>query len=90
MRYVVGHSYYARRDGQDYGPWPAGVEIELPDEVAEWALRDSPGVLSPVVVAPEPEPEPVVVDEEPADESEREAKPARNRQHRGGRNRATD
>lgn len=81
MRYVVGHNYYARRDGQDYGPWTAGVEVELPDEVAEWAMRDSPGVLRPLVVAPVPETEPVV------EEPEREAKPARDRQHRGGRTR---
>ena len=71
--YVVNHRY---RSGE-YGPWDAGVVLELDGAVAEWVNNDSPGVLSAVAdVAPEPAQPPAVeppaedppLDEPPADE----------------------
>jgi hypothetical protein len=86
-RFVVQHRYTSLRDGTRWGPWEAGQPIDLNDSDAAWVNTDSPGCLV-LYVEPDPEPEPVVVDEEPVDESDREAKPARNRQYKGGRNRA--
>lgn len=45
-RYTVNHSYRSRRDGQDFGPWSKGDEVELSDGDAEWVERDSPGTLA--------------------------------------------
>jgi len=74
-RFEVRHRYAAYRDGEQYGPWQPGDTVELSAEAAEWILRDSPGAISQVVVnANKP--------------AERAAKPAANRQHKGGRNRA--
>lgn len=76
-RYTVQHRYSARRDGQTLGPWVEGDETELTGDEAAWVNRDSPGTLAPVVDKPSTKP------------AEREAEPAKDRQHRGGRNRGT-
>lgn len=47
-RYVVNHTYRSYRDGQAYGPWSVGSEMELSAEDAAWVNRDSPGTLTPV------------------------------------------
>ena len=78
-RYTVAHSYSSYRDGQGFGPWPAGQVVDLAEADAAWVNRDSPGALAPG--AP-----PEVVEDPPA---ARQQPPARDRQHRGGRARAT-
>lgn len=78
-RYVVAHSYSSYRDGQKFGPWPAGQVIELAEDDAAWVCRDSPGALTSEAV-------PEVVEELPA---ERQKPPTRDRQHRASRNRST-
>jgi hypothetical protein len=47
-RYTVNHNYTAYRDGQSYGPWEAGTEVELTEPDAEWVNRDSPTTLTSV------------------------------------------
>lgn len=85
--YTVNRKYTARRDGALLGPWDAGQEVDLADELAEWVNRDSPGVLTP---ASRPKAKPAAAPEPVAeDDGERAQKPVPNRQHRGGRNRAT-
>lgn len=89
--YVVNRRYSATRDGQRFGSWPVGSEVDLPAADADWINRDSPGTLSPPTAAQGPESEPVTVPDAESvaiDEPERSATPARDRQHRGGRNRA--
>jgi hypothetical protein len=76
-RYTVGQSYSSWRDGDQYGPWEAGTEIELDDADAAWVERDAPGTLTPVVAQPDPEKKPA-----------RSKAAAANRQHRGGTNRS--
>lgn len=71
--YTVQHNYRSTRDGQEYGPWVAGDVVQLDRADADWVNRDSPGCLA----EPEPEPKP----------AKRQAAPAADRQHRGGRNR---
>lgn len=44
-RFKLTRSYKAVRDGTQYGPWPAGHQVELTGEEAEWIDRDSPGAL---------------------------------------------
>lgn len=46
--HTVNHSYTARRDGQTFGPWVEGDQVELTAEDVEWVNRDSPGCLAPV------------------------------------------
>lgn len=48
MRYKVQHNYTSFRDGQLFGPWEAGTEIELDEPDGEWVERDSPGALEPL------------------------------------------
>ena len=52
MRYTVKHNYKSYRDGQQFGPWEAGTEVELDEPDAEWVERDSPGALEPVKAKP--------------------------------------
>lgn len=47
-RYVAQHRYGAKRDGQQFGPWVAGTEVDLSERDAEWVNRDSPGCLAEV------------------------------------------
>lgn len=54
-RYVVNQRYGSMRDGKQWGPWQAGLVIDLSEADAEWLNTDSPGVLS-LEVEPEPEP----------------------------------
>ena len=86
-RYMITQSYASFRDGQRYGPWEAGGEIDLSEADAEWVNRDAPGTLEP----PKGETEESALpgDEASPDDAEprRQQKPARNRQHRGGANR---
>lgn len=70
-RYEVQRPYSSRRDGKQYGPWVEGDVPDLTDEEVEWLNRDSPGVLA----AEKPKP------------AERDATPAKDRQHRSGRTR---
>lgn len=78
-RYTVQHRYAAARDGQRYGPWARGEQVELGDDDAAWINRDSPGALESADVEPPAQAEPA-----PA----RTKALTRDRQHRGGRNRA--
>lgn len=100
-KYEVNHRYQSYRDGAQYGPYEPGTVIDLDDVDAEWVNRDSPGALSPVGLEPAliPAPQLSEVDEDTADpgeedspesdeDTERAAPPARNRQHKGGRNRS--
>lgn len=67
-RYIVQARYGSRRDGQQYGPWAKGTEVDLSEADAAWVNRDCPGVLV-AVVEKEPEaptPEPVLTESEPA------------------------
>ncbi|HEV2778826.1 MAG TPA: hypothetical protein VGX25_05440 [Actinophytocola sp.] len=52
MRYTVKHAYQSYRDGQLFGPWKAGTEVELTESDAEWVERDSPGALEPAKAKP--------------------------------------
>lgn len=74
-RYTVAHRYTSQRDGQTFGPWEPGDEVELEQADAEWVNRDSPGALA----LPAP----------PAKAAPRQAAPAPDRQHRGSKNRGT-
>lgn len=76
-RYTVNHAYRAFSDGKHYGPFEAGTVVELVEADAEWVNRDSPGALTKVDAKPAK-----------AEEPERQAPAAPNRQHKGGRNRA--
>lgn len=78
-RYTLTGRYSAWRDGERLGPWARGTEVELEAEMAEWIGRDSPGILATV-----DEPAPVEPAPPPA---ERQARPARDRRHKGGANR---
>lgn len=92
-RYTVDHAYLARRDGQQFGPWEPGIEVELPEEDAEWVNRDSPGSLRPAGApaaaaeppsdpdpTPDPEPAPVVeAQDHPALRPNRQHKPRKTR-----------
>lgn len=49
--YTVTRSYTSRRDGQTFGPWVEGDQVDLTAEDADWVNRDSPGTLA------EPKPE---------------------------------
>lgn len=60
-RYVVQHSYHSSADGQQWGPWEEGQEIELDEDRAEWVERDSAGTLKPVA-AKETKPKPPTAD----------------------------
>lgn len=71
MRYTINHAYRSFRDGQNFGPWEPGEQVELDDDVAAWLERDSPGLLTEAEVKG----------------AERQAKPAPNRQAKGGANR---
>ena len=51
-RYTVQHAYRAARDGARVGPWVAGEEVDVDQDLAEWVNRDSPGALADV--KPEP------------------------------------
>jgi hypothetical protein len=74
--YTVNRRYFSRRDGINFGPYAEGDVVELDPADAEWLNRDSPGVVTEVA-KPKAERAP-----------ERQAAPAPNRQHKGGRNRA--
>jgi len=84
-RYVVKRRYGSRRDGQQYGPWIAGTEVEMSESDADWVNRDSPGVLELIVVV-----EPEVVEVEPPEDVELPKAPAKNRMRTGGPTRAVD
>lgn len=80
-RYQLAHGYSAYRDGQQFGPWAKGDEVELDQVDADWVNRDSPGALS------EAKPKPAAKKTSEDDSPARQAKPAADRQHKGGRNR---
>lgn len=86
-KFKVGQRYSANRDGQSVGGWPVGLVVDLDVELAMWVLRDSPGTLTPYVEAT-PEAEPAPGPETPVEEPARDATPAKDRMHRGGRRRA--
>lgn len=44
-RYRVTQHYMAYSDGQQWGPWSPGDEVELDDDRAAWVNRDAPGTL---------------------------------------------
>lgn len=89
-RYKVNHKY-----GTTYlGPWTAGSEVELDEEVAEWVNRDSVGTLTLVVPAGEepvedPAEQPVEPVEDPVEQApaNRAHQPAHDRvvKKRGGK-----
>lgn len=76
-KYTVNHAYRSFSDGVQYGPYEPGTVVELVAADAEWVNRDSPGCLTEVGTKPAK-----------AEETERQAAAAPNRQHKGGRNRA--
>jgi hypothetical protein len=84
-RYVVQHGYSSWRDGVPWGRWEAGQVIDLREVDADWVNTDSPGCLA-VEAQPQPADAASEADAE-ADDTQREATPARNRQHRGGKTR---
>lgn len=92
-RYTVQRRYQSSRDGAQWGPWAAGQPIDLREDDAAWCNTDSPGLLVEYVEpapepAPEPEPEPEPAEDDKAEEpAERDAAPAKDRMHRGGRRR---
>jgi hypothetical protein len=54
-RYLVQQRYHSFADGQQWGPWEPGQEIELDADRAEWVERDSTGTLKPVAaIKPKP------------------------------------
>ncbi len=75
--YAVNHRYTARRDGQTFGPYEPDTTIELDEADAEWINRDSPGTLTDVAATG-------VTSKVDTDG---EADPAKDRQHKGGRKR---
>lgn len=81
MRYTVMQSYRAERDGDVFGPWEAGQEIELEPVDAEWVNRDAPGTLEGGDL------ERVEDDASGEGPAKRQARPAPNRQHKGAGNR---
>lgn len=94
-RYVVNHRYASGQAHDRLGPWERGQVLELGTDLAARVNVDSPGCLSEAPPA-EPVQPPVEAElsEEPMaepaveDESERAKLPAKDRQHRGGRNRS--
>lgn len=83
-RYEVRHAYRSTRDGQQFGPWHAGDAVELSEADADWVNRDSPGCLlaaGGVVEGAAPS--------SGEGDPERQKPAGRNRQHRGGANRAS-
>lgn len=71
--YKLNHGYSAARDGQRFGPWQAGEQVDLDPADAEWIERDSPGAITEVKAS------------KPADQ--RQKPPTADRQHKGGRTR---
>lgn len=47
VSYTVARRYTARRDGQTFGPWEPGDQVDLEPDDADWVNRDSPGALEP-------------------------------------------
>lgn len=94
-QYRVNRRYAASWNGTRLH-YAAGVEVDLPEDLADWVNRDSPGTLALV----EPEPEPVAApapagEPEPASDQGGEdaaavddEAPRRNRQHKPRRTRA--
>lgn len=82
MRYTVQHRYTASRDGQTFGPWDPGTEVELDEPDADWVNRDSEGTLKPVDAAPELAPEPSAPEPAPVT-PEAEPEPAPTKRGRG-------
>ena len=76
--FIVKHNYRAARDGQQFGPWVAGDQVQLTEVDAEWVNRDSPGALTELDAEP-------VAEETSAPEPKKP--PAANRQAKPGANR---
>jgi hypothetical protein len=77
--FTVRHNYRSFRDGQQFGPWVEGDQVQLTEADAEWLERDSPGLLVAAAkpkAEPEPAPKPAGAKPPAAD---RQARPARNR-----------
>jgi len=55
-RYVVEQAYHSYSDGQQWGPWEPGQEVELDEDRAAWVGRDAPGTLKPAVKETKPKP----------------------------------
>lgn len=53
MRYVVHHRYAGEHGGVRYGPWVAGEEVDLDEDVAAAINEHSPAALTPAPVEPE-------------------------------------
>lgn len=53
-RYVVQQRYHSSADGQQWGPWEPGDEVELDEARAQWVERDSTGTLKPVTTKAKP------------------------------------
>ena len=77
-RHTINHSYRSTRDGQTFGPWVQGDEIEVSAEDAEWLERDSPGLIVVTQATPKRD----------AEDAQRQAKEIPNRGLKGSRNRA--
>jgi len=84
-RYLVNHHYGSMRDGKQWGPWQAGLVIDLSPADVEWLNTDSPGVLS-LEVEPDSEPEPPAA--KPVEPKPSAKEPQKNRLSGGGHNRA--